>query len=218
MRLMDTGLSGLRRGCDGRAKMSSFANSNKVSINNSDITIGAVEIKDAYGSARAVVDTPAHMSESNELLGVQAPVLGIINDSAVLDDSPGTLSAKLRGLLAVMADSTLADSLNLSGNDESIVLSLGGRKYVDIHVLSSNGDHAGTLAIHSTVDGINYDAEVLTNALTGAKSTTVAVTGGVAVDERFLLGPLAATAVKVVYTRSSGGAAQTASVTARARR
>jgi len=82
--------------------MSGFANSGKVNINGSDITIGAVEIKDAYGSARAIVDIPIHMSESNELLGVQAPVLGIIDDVAVVDNSPGTLSAKLRGLVTLL--------------------------------------------------------------------------------------------------------------------
>jgi len=74
-------------------------------ITTGDIEIGAVEIKDGTTDTRAKVGvTSAAVAESDNLVGVHDPVLGVTTDAAVITSATGTISAKLRGIIAIFVD------------------------------------------------------------------------------------------------------------------
>lgn len=75
----------------------------QVTIGAGDIQIGAVELKDATAATRAKIAATGSVAEGDAVLGVQAPVLGTTADAAVTTDAAGTISAKLRGFVALLA-------------------------------------------------------------------------------------------------------------------
>lgn len=81
-----------------------------VTVNASDIELGAVELKNAADDTRAKVAASGSVAEGDSVLAVQAPVLGATSDAAVTTDTTGSLSGKLRGLIKIFAD--IWDSTN----------------------------------------------------------------------------------------------------------
>jgi len=70
-----------------------------------DLTIGNVKLQDGVGATLATVRSAASgAAESDKALVVQAPVLGITTDAAITTNAGGTISGKLRGLIAILAD------------------------------------------------------------------------------------------------------------------
>lgn len=84
-----------------------------------DLEIGAVELKNATTDERAEIGVATTIVESDIAVAMQAPVLGITTDAAVITDAAGTISAKLRGLIrwafermpAALGQGTMAQSL-----------------------------------------------------------------------------------------------------------
>jgi len=64
-----------------------------------DVEIGAVELKNATDDTRAKIAATASISEGDNAVAMQAPVLGATADAVIVTDAVGTLSGKLRGLV-----------------------------------------------------------------------------------------------------------------------
>lgn len=64
-----------------------------------DIEIGAVELKNAATDERAEVGVVTTIVEGDIAVAMQAPVLGITTDAAVITDAAGTIQQYLRGLI-----------------------------------------------------------------------------------------------------------------------
>lgn len=120
--------------------------SGSVTLDASDIEIGAVEIKDATSVNRAAVnasgqlavtDTAAETSLStiNTSTAAVSTTTGATTDAAVVTDSNGTLSGKLRGIIKLLAEGSAK------------VITRGGAKgatvAADVTSTASGADHQG---------------------------------------------------------------------------
>lgn len=75
-----------------------------VSLAGSDIEIGAVELKDGTTDTRGVVAAGTAVTEAGNAVAVKDFGIGFTTDVAVVADVNGTVSAKLRGLVKILAD------------------------------------------------------------------------------------------------------------------
>ncbi len=69
---------------------------------NPTIDIGEVRIEDPSGTV-ANVKAATAIAEQDNVLGVQAPVLGVTTGAAVVTNAPGTVQQFLRGLVTLIA-------------------------------------------------------------------------------------------------------------------
>ena len=115
-------------------------------------------------------------------------------------------------------DLVISNTLSLAANTTSDSIELDGRSKLDIQIVGASGDHNGAFVVESTVDGARWDTEPLTIKTTGAVVTNIAANASAAICERAQFADLAAAGVRVKYFVYSGGSAQTANVTMRARR
>lgn len=85
---------------------------------------------------------------------------------------------------------------------------VGQEKTVSIHVTVSNVDSVGTLAVQSSNDGTNWCVVGFLDQ-NGAAQTSLAVASGVNPNTMLIMVDLAEAQLRLVYTRTSGGAADT---------
>jgi hypothetical protein len=146
-----------------------------VDLDAGDIEIGAVELKDGTTDTRAVIGPSGTIDEGDNALAVKDPAVGLVADGAVVTDANGTLSAKLRGLVKILADvwDDAANSLRVR------VLSH------DTAGVMTNSDD---VAVDATAGGVvvlaanvNRKAAVVQNvgAANGRLGTTVAANKGI---------------------------------------
>ncbi|HUW12875.1 MAG TPA: hypothetical protein VM537_24315, partial [Anaerolineae bacterium] len=153
-----------------------------VSLATGDIELGAVELKDATTDTRAKVAASGSIATGDGVIGVTDPEV-----VAALSAVSGT------------------DSLAMAGDDYSTIVELAGHNIIEFKLLETGGpgSHVGVLQILSSVDGVTYAPEMLTDLRTGAQSTDIAVANGVAVDE--VVGvETAAKYIRVFWDRTGG--------------
>lgn len=78
---------------------SGFLKKQDVVLETGDLEIGAVELKNGADDTRAKIAASSSIVEGDNVVGVQAPVLGVSSGAALDADGSGTLQQYLRGLL-----------------------------------------------------------------------------------------------------------------------
>ncbi len=86
-----------------------------VTLTAGDVEIGAVELKNATDDTRAKIGATAAIAEGDNVVGVQAPVLGATAGAALDADGPGTLQQYQRGLLKAFLARIPSDPAKESG-------------------------------------------------------------------------------------------------------
>jgi hypothetical protein len=171
----ETGDQALQRGFNGvtnRHKVEVLA---PIDLTAGDIEIGAVELKDATTDTRAVIGTSGTIDEGDNALAVKDPAVGLVADGAVVTDANGTLSAKLRGLVKILADvwNSVTHTLNVS-----------------VYAFSNPGvmTNSDDIVVDATAGGVavlaanaNRKAAIVQNvgAANGRLGTTVATNKGI---------------------------------------
>lgn len=85
---------------------------------------------------------------------------------------------------------------------------LGQERIVSLHITVANVDSVGTLAVQSSNDGTNWCTVGFLDQ-NGALQTSLAVTSGVNPNTMLVMLDMAEAQIRLVYTRTSGGAADT---------
>jgi hypothetical protein len=79
------------------------------------LNLGSVMLKDGVGATLAKIAASGSIAEGDNVLGVQAPVLGVTSGARVITDANGTLQQYLRGIASLTAglatEATLAKLL-----------------------------------------------------------------------------------------------------------
>lgn len=75
-----------------------------VTVNASDIQLGSMEIQSPDGARRVEAKAATALVEADVALAAHDPSVGLSTDAAVVTNAVGTLSGKLRGLVAIFAD------------------------------------------------------------------------------------------------------------------
>ena len=128
----------------------------------SDVQIGAVEIKDATAATRAKVAASGSVAEGNNVLAVQAPVLGITTGTKVITDAAATVQQYLRGLVSLFEAGAAATAAALgTTSGAKVVTDANGTVQQYLRGLVSLFE-AGAAAI-ATVSGATGDAAVDTD-------------------------------------------------------
>jgi hypothetical protein len=111
-----------------------------------DIEIGAVELKNATDDTRAKVS--AAVLEGDNALAVHDGALGTTTDAAVTTNAAGTLSAKLRGLVSLIASLVHAEDSAASSGHQGL-LALAVRRDTPGVTTDADGDYS-ELQVSST--------------------------------------------------------------------
>jgi hypothetical protein len=67
------------------------------------LNLGSVMLKDGVGATLAKIAASGSIAEGDNVLGVQAPVLGVTSGARVITDANGTLQQYLRGIASLTA-------------------------------------------------------------------------------------------------------------------
>lgn len=120
---------------------------------------------------------------------------------------PSTLATE--ATLSSLKDARGSGALNLgngdmSGNITSAAIALGGSRHLSITLHAASATHVGTVAVQTSDDGTNWNAETLSSTPTAAS--------GSAFDARIDLETTAAFA-RIIYTAGSGAGTLTGTYT-----
>lgn len=157
-----------------------------VTVNASDIEIGAVELKDGATDTRAKVGASTAIAESDNAVAAHDPSGGKTTDAAVTSDANGSRNSFLRGLVKILADvwdSTLhllkvnatyqaaltdrSGTIAAGGTAQQLAAANSARRYLLIQNLST-----GVLWVSTTTTAVVGQPSIALKACTAANDGT----------------------------------------------
>jgi hypothetical protein len=141
--------------------------------------IGAVKLEDAATATRAKVGTSQSVVEGDNVVGVQAPVLGVTTGAALDADGPGTHQQYLRGLLKAFLARVPIDPAKESGKLTDIASRLIDGASSAASLLASILARIPTLGPQTAAGSVSVTPA---STLTAARTTAAAVSAARAGD------------------------------------